>query len=313
MKRFSLPSTVVALCVGVLALSPGTRLVAAGHPEKALLWKIEGKGLEKPSYLFGTIHITPPEIQELHPAAEKAFTASEVVHTEIPLDTKSQISLAPKLMRADGKKLADSLGPELSAALEAELKVINPQLSAAPFQPLKTWIVSMSLPILKYQIQGMKGLDSTLWERATVEIKKTSALESLDSQVSMLDGFSEAEQITMLSESIEQMKEDRQEKRDPVAELISAYQSGDPEKVQAEVEKSSHRMAAGKNKELGERLMKRVLFDRNVTLAASIEKALQADPGQTHFFAIGAAHYLGKQSVRDYLTEKGYQITPAQD
>jgi uncharacterized protein YbaP (TraB family) len=31
------------------------------QPEESLLWKIEGKGLSKPSYLFGTIHLIPED------------------------------------------------------------------------------------------------------------------------------------------------------------------------------------------------------------------------------------------------------------
>ena len=48
---------------------------APAHPVKPLLWKIEGKGLSKPSYLFGTIHLGSGPLAKLHPAAEAAFEA----------------------------------------------------------------------------------------------------------------------------------------------------------------------------------------------------------------------------------------------
>ena len=41
------------------------------HPVKPALWKVEGKDLTKPSYLFGTIHLGDPRVVKLHPKAEK--------------------------------------------------------------------------------------------------------------------------------------------------------------------------------------------------------------------------------------------------
>lgn len=35
------------------------------HPVKPALWKVEGKDLTKPSYLFGTIHIGDPRVTTL--------------------------------------------------------------------------------------------------------------------------------------------------------------------------------------------------------------------------------------------------------
>jgi uncharacterized protein YbaP (TraB family) len=41
--------------------------------EKTLLWEISGNGLEKPSYLFGTLHILP----------KKEFTAFKTVDEKL--------------------------------------------------------------------------------------------------------------------------------------------------------------------------------------------------------------------------------------
>lgn len=108
MKYFSwLPG--VALFLASSLIQP---LAAAelAHPLKPLLWKIEGGGLKKPSYLFGTIHLSMAPVGNLHPAAEKAFATSEVIHTEIPLDATSQMAIVPMIMRKDGKTLDESIG-----------------------------------------------------------------------------------------------------------------------------------------------------------------------------------------------------------
>lgn len=313
MKRSSWLCRLALLFLGGTLAMPALQAAEPGHPDKPLLWKIEGGDLKVPSYLFGTIHITPAEISQLHPAAEKAFDSADSVYTEIPLDTKTQLAMTPLLIRKDGKQLSESIGEDLSAQLEAELKQINPQLDSVPFQSFKTWAIGMMLPQLKFQLQGQKALDSVIWERATKAGKKTAALETPESQFAIFDELKEPEQVIVLAETMAQMKEDREAGVDSMAELISAYKTGDEGKVQGELDKSYRRMAEGEHKELGERFMKRVLADRDVTLAAEIDKQLRATPDKIQFFAIGTAHYIGKPSVRGHLTEKGYRITRIQD
>lgn len=66
-----------------------------------------------------------------------------------------------------------------------------------------------------------------------------------------------------------------------------------------------------KNEELGRRLMKTLLDDRNITMTVTIAKKLSEHPGSSQFFAVGAAHYTGQSAIQDLLTKKGYTITPA--
>lgn len=282
---------------------------AEKHPEKPLLWKVEGKELKKPSYLFGTIHLSTPPVGNLHPAAEKAFEASDVVYTEIPMDMKTQMGMVGLLMRKDGKTLDESIGEKLSGELDAELKAINPQLNAVPFQTFKTWAMAASIPLLKSQLKGEQALDLALWNRATKEGKETGGLETAEGQVGVFEAFGEADQVKFLGETLKQLREDRESGKDSVGALVSAYASGDEEKVRQEMDKAMEQMAAGENKDLGERLMKRLLTDRDASMAKTIGEKLQAAPDKTQFFAVGAGHYAGKPGIRGHLEEQGYRVT----
>ena len=71
------PADREAALPGVVEVAAHELAQDAATPDKPLLWKIEGNPLEKPSYLFGTIHLTTPRIEKLHPAAQKAFDAAE--------------------------------------------------------------------------------------------------------------------------------------------------------------------------------------------------------------------------------------------
>jgi uncharacterized protein YbaP (TraB family) len=279
-----------------------------GHPAKPLLWKIEGNGLEKPSYLFGTIHLSTPTIANLHPAAEKALVSADAVYTEIPMDADSQMKMVPLLMRKDGKTLSESIGKELSAALDAELKLINPQLDATPFQPLQTWAVTMSLPVLKYQLQGAKAVDQVVSERALKEGKELRALETVQEQMGVLGGFSEEENIIILKETLGQLKEDRAKGIDGTEVMLGAYNAGDDAKLEKEIDRMNQTVAESEHKELGERFIKKLFQDRNLSMAATIGDHLGKEGGKVHFFAAGAGHFIGKDNICDHLTKKGYRI-----
>ncbi|MBX3740530.1 MAG: TraB/GumN family protein [Akkermansiaceae bacterium] len=312
MKRFPWICRAALVIAGGLLAQP---LAAEdkGHQAKPLLWKIEGNGLEKPSYLFGTIHVSTPAIANLHPAAEKAFVSSEMVYTEIPMDADSQLKMMPLLLRKDGKTLSESIGKELSAALNAELKLINPQLDATPFQPLQTWAVTMSLPVLKYQIMGMKAVDQVISERAIKDGKEVRAIETAEEQLGLLGGFNEQENIIILRETLAQLKADRAKGIDGIEAMLVAYAAGDDAELEKEIERMNQSIAESEHKELGERFLKKVFADRNLSMAATIGGLLAKEGGKVHFFAAGSGHFIGKDNIRDHLARKGYRITRIQD
>ncbi|MEM1084429.1 MAG: TraB/GumN family protein [Verrucomicrobiota bacterium] len=302
---------ITPLLAGLLAITAPLHAEddARKHPDHPMLWKLEGKDLEKPSWLFGTIHIGEGPIATLHPAAAKALDGSDAVYTEIPMDMATQIGLATHFIRKDGKTLSAAIGEELSKALDAEIKAINPALSSAPFQQFKTWTVAITVPLLEYQMKGSKALDMIIWEKAKDDDKTTGSLEKPSDQFGIFDDLSEEEQVIFLAESIRGLKEARDAGEDPTKALVEAYIEGDAEKLQAEMEKQINEMAKGDHKELGEKLLKRLFDDRNEAMAKVIAAKLTEESDKSHFFAVGAGHYIGKGNIGELLTKQGYKIT----
>lgn len=282
---------------------------ALKHPVKPLLWKIEGGDLKKPSYLFGSIHLGGGALNKLHPAAEKAFDESDVVLTEIPMDAKTQIGMMGKVMRKDGKTLAESIGADLSKQLDEELRAINPALNSKPFQPMNTWAIAVSLPMLESQLTGATALDKKLWDAAVKKGKKTDAMETADFQMDLLGSFTEKEQVDFLSETLRYMRKDRNEGKNSIKELTDAYIQGDADSIKNLVEKSFKEMLEGPQKALGEKLFDKLLTQRDQTMAATIAGKLKTSPDTVHFFAAGTAHFTGETSIRSHLEKAGYRIT----
>ena len=277
------------------------------HPVKPALWKIEGKDLAKPSYLFGTIHLGDPRVVNLHPEAEKAFNAADRFYAEIKLDPESQLAQTQNLMRKDGKTLSESIGPKLTKQLDAALQEVNPAFTSEAFGPMKTWVISMTLPLLEFEMAGQKALDLVLYERAMKEGKKVGGVESTKAHFKIFDDLTEAEQIELLEGTLKYLKEE--DGKDAIQEVLELYLTADARQIGKELKKQMDE-SLDENDELSKRLIKALLDDRNVKMTKTIAKRLTKKPQDSHFFAIGTAHYTGPTAIQDLLSKKGYTITP---
>jgi uncharacterized protein YbaP (TraB family) len=170
-------------------------------------------------------------------------------------------------------------------------------------------MIALMLPLLPEQMAGRPALDQVLWNTATRDKKKTGAMETPESQMSFFLELKEEEQVILLSETLSAMKKDRDEGRDSMTKLKEAYISGETAKVMAEIDHGFAEIAAGEHKELGERMFKRLLTDRDKSMAESIAGTLKKEPDTIHFFAAGAAHFSSETSIRSHLEKTGYEVT----
>ena len=310
MRRFTrllLVPAVALLASASAGAAPEPKPAPAGAARKPLLWRIEGGGLTTPSWLFGTLHLGGNDLTNLHPAAATAFASADVVCTEAPMDAANTARAAGNHLRVDGTTLSGSIGERLALELDTELKAIDPTLRLGPYEACKTWYLALQIPRLRSQRAGETMLDAVLWDRATTQGKQVAALESAKSQADLLDELKESDQIILLAETLRQRRQERARKEDSIAQLRAHYLGGDEQTLWEFFDKTMSDM--GEHKELAARLIKRVVTDRNRSMAATIAGRLAAAPGKAHFFAVGAAHCVGPASIPLELEAKGYRVT----
>lgn len=56
----------------------------------SLLWKVSGKSITKPTYLFGTYHFLTNAFVDTLPAVKEAYKASDVVVGKVVIDSSLQ-------------------------------------------------------------------------------------------------------------------------------------------------------------------------------------------------------------------------------
>lgn len=300
MHKLNYLRSIAAMTVTLFLVS-GT-IFARDLPEvqNPFLWKIN---TTPPSWLLGTIHLPDERVTALPTVVQNSFDQSEAFYAEVPMDSRMQLKTTLGMLRSDQKMLTDVVPRKIFMKLQQRLKKINPKLSAGAFIGMKTWVVMMSLVLLESQSKNpdVKPLDLKLYQLAQRSGKRVGGLESTQQQLAYLDEFSELEQIEMLTTTLQIMDKMEQEHTSISEIMVQWYLKGDINSVTQLIEK----FPMSQDPALQQRAMRRLVTDRNKTMADSIVEILRLHPGESHLFAVGTAHLGGSNSVQSYLQEQG--------
>jgi uncharacterized protein YbaP (TraB family) len=283
------------------------------------LWRVEKGDREKPSYLFGTIHIANPRVLDKAEQVDWAIRDSDGVFTELSMDLASQAEGANMMMLPPDKNLNDVLPKALSQRLNKYLKKKRESLPifirpvADTILQQKPWAAAMNLGMLEIMEEMMGGvLDQVIFARGRELGKDVGGVELMIEQVGIFDDLPLEEQILMLEGTLEYLSKEDVDTKADFHKLMEAYLSGD-EEVLVETLESEEGKILGladeeKYKALTEKLEKKLLEDRNNTMADRMGAMMKENPDKGYFFAVGLAHYPGEKGVVALLEAKGFEV-----
>ena len=270
---------------------------APGPTENALLWKISGNGLARPTYLYGTIHLIPVKDFFLTDSTLSAFNRAEAVAFEFNLKKEMRIIPQLRLMLKTRMRGDTTLGMLLSSE-DYEFvkeKLRNKRIPVRIIERLKPMFIS---DLANHDFSGSSGEPMTSYEmdllsRAKKQNKKIKGLETANYQISVLDSIPYHLQAQML---VEEMKKGSRNNRD-YKRLVKIYKRQDLEMLS--------KMTFG-NDDFGA-YNEMLLDNRNRNWIPVMEKLMHK---KSMFFAVGAAHLLGDMGVVSLLRKRGYVLTP---
>ena len=290
-----LPLFIALLLVGGRG-APAAETLVHGQ---GLLWRIERDGVP-PSHLFGTIHVTDPEVLALPPAVGQAFGRSDSLTSEIILSPETVLQMQRFMLLTDGRNLAGIVGDELfqRAAAAAAVYGIPPEI----LQRFKPW-AAMTLFVLpdaemRRKFAGVKMLDERLQEEARRRGMAIHALESVEEQLSWFDSLDDADQAAMLASVIDF----RDQMLTMYEALRLAYLERDTEKILAIMQSQQ----AGTDPALVEAFMEQMLLARNDRMVERMAPRLAEGAS---FIAVGALHLPGERGILRQLQSRGYRVT----
>jgi uncharacterized protein len=292
MKKLSAGLLVSLLALGALAQG------GKGKAENTLLWKISGNGLEKPSYLFGTIHMLCKEDAYLGDSLVKAIKTSDKIYLELDMDNLfDMLGAMSKMKMKNDTTLADLLTAEEYKRVKNYFKNKSTMLPFSVLETYKPFIASSLMMESAMVCDEQVAMEQLVMEEAKRHGKGVDGLETTAYQMSIFDSIPykiQAEELLkMVAVDGKEAEGDKEFKA-----LMQAYKDQDLKKLGEMITKSDAGMMQYEDILLNNR-------NRNW-----VEKMKKLMPSKSLVVAVGAGHLPGEKGVINLLRKAGFTVTP---
>ncbi|MDQ6813767.1 MAG: TraB/GumN family protein, partial [Bacteroidota bacterium] len=261
----------------------------------SLFWEITGNGLKKPSYLFGTMHVSNKMVFHLSDSFYYAMRSTDAVALELNPEIwqdemfrfqKAQINLAYFSMGKMNDYLKESsfeLGryeDNIRRALIEEPTVVN-NLLYRSYQSSADFEENTYLDLYIYQTGRKLG-------------KRPAGVENyIESERLMMEAY----QDMAKDKSKRRFDNDGESMYDIQKKIQQAYRNGDLDLMDSLQAMTSSSSA----------FIEKFLYVRNEIQANSIDTIIKKN---SLFVGVGAAHLPGPRGVIELLRKKGYRLRP---
>lgn len=291
------------ICSLVLAAFLGSAAAAAEAPPviatiKAhpALWTVHSaKGT---AYLFGSIHLLPPNIDWHSPAVDAALKAADVFVFEAPLGAEGQAQ-TEAFVRANGMLPGNEALPSLLD--ERARKDYREALAAAHADPatlvhMRPWLAAIVMETSALQASHYSragGVDLQLWDYANAQHKQIETFETIAEQLALLMPKDQKVEKEEFEAELKEVKTSS----DEIGSLVDAWCDG-------RIAEVARLMNKGLSTSPG--AMKLLIDDRNERWAKRVD-AMLAEP-HTYFVTVGAGHLGGPHGLPALLKAHGYKV-----
>ena len=292
------PVQALAQTVEVAPAPAAARAVPQAEGKGPALWVV--RDADSTLYLFGTVHVLRPTTAWGSPRVDAAFDSADQIWFEIS-NPDDQAAVVPLIQQY-------GLSPDrpLSSLLTAEeMTTLNNVAAGAGLPPgqidvFRPWFAGLALsmaPLLKAGYDPQSGVELVLKARAGAADKPIQGLETIDKQIGILAGMSEADQLAFLRTLLESYDEASVE----LDRMVGAWAAGDVATLEA--------VAVTEMQSETPALYEALLVRRNTDWANQIQTMLEGSG--TAFIAVGAAHLAGDDSVQEILEDRGVRVEVA--
>ena len=271
------PFSAILLLLLIVTGKSGIATAQAASGDKSLLWQVSGKGLDKPSYIFGTIHLICSSDYIWTSKMQQAFQKAQEICFEMDMDDPAvMMTIAMGLMDNSGKTLEDYFKPE-------------------DYKKLSNYIrdtLGMSISML----ESMKPTilpEEKLMDAARKAKKNIVGMEKPEEQIEL---FNKLPTDSVIKEVMDMVNGIDQEDT-TYNKMINAYKTQDLPALDDLINRS---------KELDDN-MTAFVDERNIKW---IPRMVDMMDQKSMFFAVGAGHLWGENGIINLLRKEGYAVKP---
>jgi uncharacterized protein len=275
------------LVFGLLSMASWAQVPA----ENSLLWEISGRGLAKPSYLFGTIHLICPTDFSLSDSLKSTLARTHQVALEMDMDDPGMMAGMMKTMNmTTGNELKKLVTAQEYERLDRFFKD-SVHVGLGMFERAKPFVLMGPLfnALLDCQPQSY---EMALVELAGKQKAEVIGIETLEEQMAIFDTIPYKDQAKMLINLVDSLPAAKKEFKS----LVALYKLQNINELYKMTMKSEFGMEG--NEEV-------MLFTRNQKWIPRIRRIASAKPT---FFAVGAAHLGGERGVIALLRKEGFTV-----
>jgi uncharacterized protein len=301
-KRLSTILSTLLVLLGFTVQAQTKDTPSVSTPQNALLWEITGKGLTKPSYIYGTIHLIPKSDFFLTDATKKALNESQKVMFEINMKDMQNpmliLSIMSKAMMPRGQKLRDLISKEDYALVKTRFEEIGlplPMLESIKPMFLSAMVEGGGNPMDTSGKEATTAYEMEIMKIADKDKKEMGGLETMEFQMGIFDSIPLKTQAEMLVKSIKSVNNGDSEFK----AMVDMYKSQD-------IESMAGTMKGGEENELS-KYEGILLTSRNKNWIPLIVKN---SAGKSTFYAVGAGHLGGEMGVVNLLRKEGFTLRP---
>ena len=276
-----------------LCLLCGLSVALAAHAASPV-WVI--RGAHSAVYLAGSMHLLPSQESTLPPAFNRAYADSARLVMELDLGTLDPLAAAEWLTEhgalPPGSSLRTVLGDQRYSRVTAAATDLGLPLEILDRQA--PWVVAIELADLEYVHLGFdpqQGVEEQLVHRAQADGKPTAGLETLDAELSGLAALSREDQLRLIDQTLDELKETPEEMR----EVLTAWRQGDAAKLATLLSREYRSFPA---------LYRPLVTVRNQSWLPQIEQLLKGS-GNT-LVVVGTLHLVGDGGLLELLRKDGY-------
>ena len=280
------------------------------YSQAQILYRISGKGLEKPSYIVGTYHLAPASFADSIPGMKTAIEGTQQVCGELDMMDAFKPENAARLMQSqmlpEGTTLSSLLTAEqlerLNKLLLEEMgSNLNDEAFAAQIDKMTPAALSTTLSLSSYMkkvesFNPMELIDNYFQMLALQNGKAVKGFETVDFQMGVLFGAPLEKQVNDLMCMVDHF-EDTEEM---VNLITTAYFSQDLTLIEEAMEQES-KIDCGTTEEDEDILIN----NRNRNWVELMPDMMAEQPT---LFVVGAGHLCGEKGVLKLLEKAGYTI-----
>lgn len=262
--------------------------------QAALLYKITGKDMAEPSYLYGTIHLICQADFNVADTTKAAFAEADKLIMELDMDDPSMMqTMQAKILHPEGLKISSGLTDAQAEKLDAFFKA-NMGVGLPAFDGMRPFVVSGMLMSAQLECGQPASFEGYFTQQAMLQEKHIEGLETVEFQFGIFEQIPHADQVQWLADALE----DEAGAKAELQRMIDLYKAEDIDSLYGmftEMEEYAE--------------YKEVLLDqRNFAWQETLDQELQEEGSE--FIAVGAGHLGGKAGMINLLRERGYTVEP---